>query len=63
MNRIVNPEMIPYIQIHDTEVLSYIGSDEMHAANDIQGKSVFDLPSDAPVLTGAKEALKKLGIL
>lgn len=63
VNRVVNPELIPFIRVEGTPVLSYIGSDESHAANDIQGKSVFDLPEDAPILIGAKEALKKLEIL
>ena len=63
VNRIGDVEMIPYIRIEGTEVLSYIGSDNNHAANDIQGLSVFDLPADAPVIAGAREALQKLEIL
>lgn len=63
VNRVVNPALIPYIHIEGAEILSVIGSDEAHAANDIQGKSVFDLPENAPVLTGAREALEKLDIL
>lgn len=63
VNRVVNPELIPFIRVEGTPVLSYIGSDESHAANDIQGKSVFDLPEDAPILIGAKEALTRLEIL
>lgn len=63
VNRVVNPALIPYIHIEGTEILSVIGSDEVHASNDIQGRSVFDLPVDAPVLTGAREALQKLEIL
>lgn len=63
VNRIGDVDMIPYIHIEGTEVLSYIGSDNKHAANDIQGLSVFDLPADAPVIAGAREALQKLEIL
>lgn len=63
VNRIGDVEMIPYIRIEGTEVLSYIGNDNKHAANDIQGLSVFDLPADAPVIAGAREALQKLEIL
>ena len=63
VNRVVNPALIPYIHIEGTEILSVIGSDEVHASNDIQGRSVFDLPADAPVLTGAREALQKLEVL
>ena len=55
--------LIPYIHINGTEILATIGSDPQHAANDIQGLSVFDLPEDAPVIRGAREALTKLEIL
>ena len=63
INRVTDPAMIPYIHIEGTELLACIGSDSLHAANDIRGLSVFDLPADAPVLAGAREALTKLDIL
>lgn len=63
INRVTDPAMIPYIHIEGTEILACIGSDSQHAANDIRGLSVFDLPADAPVLAGAREALTKLEIL
>ena len=63
VNRVVNPELVSYIQIKDIPVLAYIDSDEAHAVNDIQGRSVFDLPADAPLLLGAREALQKLEII
>lgn len=63
INRVTDPSMLPFIQVDGVETLSVIGQDADHAANDVQGKSVFELPSDAPVLTGAREALKKLEVL
>ena len=63
VNRVTDPALIPYIHINGTEILATIGSDPQHAANDIQGLSVFDLPEDAPVIRGACEALTKLEIL
>lgn len=63
VNRVVNPDLVPYVHIESTRILSIIGNDDAHAANDIQGKRVFDLPKDAPVLVGAREALEKLDIL
>lgn len=63
VNRVVHPELIPYLQVEGTEILTFIASDSAQAANDIQGRSVFDLPPDAPILTGALEALQKLEIL
>ena len=44
-------------------MLAYIPGDASHAANDMQGKSVFDLPDDSPIMHGAREALTKLEIL
>ena len=63
VNRVMDPSMIPYIHVEGTEILSIIPSDGDHAANDIQGRSVFDLPENSPVMQGAREALKKLEIL
>ncbi len=63
VNRVDDPAMLPYIHIDGTEVLSFIPSDGAHAANDIQGRSVFALPENAPVLKGAREALEKLEII
>lgn len=63
VNRITDESMIPYIHIEGTQVLSYIKADTAHAANDIQGRSVFDLPADSPIMAGAREALTKLEIM
>ena len=63
INRVTDPSLIPFIQVENTEILSIIASDSVHAVNDIQGKTVFDLPEDSPVMAGAKEALQKLDLL
>jgi hypothetical protein len=44
-------------------VLAYIPADSTFAANDIKGKSVLELPADSVMLTGVKEALRKIEIL
>lgn len=41
INRVTDPAMIPYIHIEGTELLACIGSDSLHAANDIRGLSVL----------------------
>lgn len=41
-------------------VLSVIGEDENQAENDMQGESVFNLPSESPLYRGAKKALFSL---
>lgn len=63
VNRVTDESLIPYIHVEGMDVLAVIPSDSAHAANDIQGRSVFDLPADSPVMAGAREALKKLEIL
>ena len=45
------------------EILSYIPADSEFAANDIRGRSVMELPEDSNVITGVKEALRKIEIL
>ena len=63
VNRLTDPAMLSHIRIENTELLAVIPTDEAHAANDIEGKSVFDLPADSPIMRGAREALEKLAIL
>lgn len=63
VNRVTDPALLPYVHINGTELLATVGSDAHHAANDIHGLSVFDLPENSPILLGAREALTKLEIL
>lgn len=63
INRVTNPDLNKFITIPGVEILSYIESDDYHAANDIQGKTVYDLPPKSSVYRGTKEVLEKFGIL
>ena len=63
INRVTDPEMLPYIHIEGVPILTWIPDDRGQAGNDIRGLSVFELPEDAPVMRGAEEALIKLDIL
>ena len=40
-----------------------IGQDDSMTENDMEGRSIFELPEHVPILSGAEEALKNLGIL
>lgn len=62
INRVEDMSLAPYIKVEGTEVLSFIPSDSAHAANDIMGRTIFELAEDAPILKGAREALEKLEI-
>lgn len=62
INRVEDMSLAPYIKVEGTEVLSIIPSDPQHAANDIMGRTIFELAPEAAVLKGTAEALEKLGI-
>ena len=63
INRVTNPDLNKFITIPGVEILSYIETDDYHAANDIQVKTVYDLPPESSVFRGTKEILEKFGIL
>lgn len=63
VNRLADPSMLSHVHIVGTEILAVIPSDTAHALNDIDGKSVFDLPADSPIMQGARQALIKLELL
>lgn len=63
INRVGSEEAKKYINVETAEILTYIMNDPDHADNDIKGLSIFDLPEDAPVMKGAREALTKMEII
>ena len=60
INRATRPELVTDPNIAGAAVLAVIEADAQHAKNDVQGKSVFELPDDSNVMKGAREALLKL---
>ena len=63
VNRLPDPALLSHIRVENTELLAVIPSDPAHAENDIEGRSVFDLPAGSPLLAGARQALERLEIL
>jgi len=63
LNRVTHPELINFDEVAGMKLLAAIGPDDNHAANDIEGRSVFDLPPDSNVLTGVRSALRNIDIL
>lgn len=63
VNRVVDPAMNALIQVEGVDVVAFIPTDSQHAANDIQGKSVFALPEDSNVMAGVREALHNMEII
>lgn len=63
VNRATDPELSRLITIPGVDILSCIPTDDFHAANDIRGRTVFELPPESPVYRGTREILEKFGIL
>ena len=63
LNRVLLPEKITETEIGGVPLIAVIPPDPQHAENDIEGKSVFDLPDGAVILNGARTILKKMGII
>ena len=62
LNRVLLPERITEDEIGGVPLIAVIPPDPAHAENDIEGKSVFDLPDDSVILAGAREILRKMEI-
>ena len=63
LNRVTHPDRIGFDEVAGMKLLAAIGPDDSHAENDIEGRSVFTLPADSPVLTGVESALRNIEIL
>ena len=63
LNRILHPETLDESILNGIPLLSVIGADDVLVENDIEGMSSFELPNDARILQGARDALSKLGII
>ena len=63
LNRVLLPERIAETEIGGVPLVAVIPPDPAHAENDIEGKSVFDLPDDSVILNGARKILTKMEIL
>ena len=63
LNRVLLPERITETEIGGVPLIAVIPPDPAHAENDIEGKSVFDLPDDSVILAGARQILTKMEIL
>ena len=63
INRVTDPALLEHVQVQGAEVLTCIPSDDEQTKNDILGQSVFTLPEKSPLLTGTREALRKIGLI
>lgn len=62
-NRVPSKEIVSQMALGDLPLLSAITADENLAVCDMKGDNVFFLDDNSKIVEGAKEALKKIGIL
>ena len=60
INRATRPELVTDPDIAGASVLAVIEADAQQSKNDVQGRSVFELPENSNVMKGARQALLKL---
>ncbi len=63
INRVKNDGISDKIDTGRIEILSFIKEDEHLNDFDIDGKNIFDLPSDSKAVLGVRESLVKLDLL
>ena len=63
VNRAPLPDKLTEKEIGGVPVVAVIEPDNAMTENDIEGRSVFELPSDAIILDGARTALRNMSIL
>ena len=62
VNRALFPERIETDEIEGVPIVSVIPQDDAMTENDMEGRSIFELPQDTGILKGADEALRNLKI-
>ena len=62
VNRATRPELATETELAGVPVLAVIGADARQTRNDVEGRSVFDLPEDSQVIQGARTALEAFGL-
>ena len=63
VNRAPMPDRIAGSTELGVPVVTVIPQDNGMTENDIEGRSIFALPADSPILKGAEDALLKMHIL
>lgn len=63
VNRAPMPKKLTDAEIGGIPVVSVIPQDNGMTENDIEGRSIFELPSDSPILAGTLRALEAMHVL
>ncbi len=62
LNRVLFPERIAEDHIGKMKIVAVIEPDDLLIENDVEGRSVFELPANAKILEGARRALCGMNI-
>ena len=63
LNRVQNADWNQFVDLGDMELLAVIAPDEAQLQNDIQGLSVFELPTGSALLVGVERALRRMDFI
>ena len=63
VNRVPSEDVLQYMDLGDIPLLGWIPADANLTERDLKGESVFYIPSEAPIVTGLRSALKNMGVL
>ncbi|MBR4707172.1 MAG: AAA family ATPase [Pseudobutyrivibrio sp.] len=63
VNRVPSEEVLSFMDLGDIPLLSWIPADANLTERDLKGESVFYIPSEAPIVTGMRNALVEMGVL
>jgi len=63
LNRVTYPEKIDFDRWGELPLVAAIPTDMGQAENDIEGKTVFDLPDDSPLLEGVRKAMRAMNLI
>ena len=63
VNRVPSEDVLQYMDLGDIPLLGCIPADANLTERDLKGESVFYIPNEAPIVTGLRSALNKVGVL
>ncbi|SDB41545.1 CO dehydrogenase maturation factor [Pseudobutyrivibrio sp. YE44] len=63
VNRVPSEDVLQYMDLGDIPLLGWIPADANLTERDLKGESVFYIPSEAPIVEGLRNSLKKMGVL
>ena len=63
VNRVPSEDVLQYMDLGDIPLLGWIPADANLTERDLKGESVFYIPNEAPIVSGLRAALNKMGVI